>query len=507
MSSNTQVVRGAEKWSRGTKWSRRRSQVEPFRPADPPRFRGCRQTGRTTGRPTTPADRSRPRQVDLLSAAPAASLHAPNHPAKMRCRCGRTGQPRRRNSQALRRTASPPSAPGSDGHRNPDILACPRAQRRTPRHRAAHRRVPRHRRGRVDQPPLRVPQPDLLLLHQRAGHRHGPRRGRRRLDRHRPGRGRRRRPPGPALPAPQGPSTRTAAASSSRSAPPSPCSTSCPPGAPRPEATCNYSYLIADVLVANSLGAPLIAAAITATQGYPGRTLEVHPRPGPPRRAGRGHRRPRRPPAHEDDTNVGLAADRAPADRPRAALPAVRTRHPRGQQRRARLRLRRPGLEQVSPDEAGTRADRRRRAGPAQRRAGGAVAAAVPGRGADAWSSPPRTARSGTTARATRTTSSVAARWPPPRRPVLDLPARGPPRRQAAGLARRGLSPSCWARRSTTAAGEPGYLEVLRPPQRHRAPSPTATGPRWTPCSPTSTRRSGTSSCSPRSATTPTTTG
>ena len=77
---------------------------------------------------------------------------------------------------------------------------------------------------------------------------------------------------------------------------------------------------------------------------------------------------------------------------------------------------------------------------------------------------------------------------------------------EAAALARRGVSDLLGApimhrgrRARATSRSATGAATS--------SPSPTATAPRWTRCSPTSTPRSGSSSCSPRSATTPTTTG
>ena len=69
------------------------------------------------------------------------------------------------------------------------------------------------------------------------------------------------------------------------------------------------------------------------------------------------------------------------AHRRRAAVPAVRAGRPRGQQRRAGLRLRPPGGAGL-PGRGGHPADRRGGPRAAQRRAGGALAAALPRRGA-----------------------------------------------------------------------------------------------------------------------------
>ena len=103
-------------------------------------------------------------------------------------------------------------------------------------------------------------------------------------------------------------------------------------------------------------------------------------------------------------------------------------------------------VEQVSPDEAGTAADRRRRSASCSTPSAWRSGCRPTSTRSRAWSSPPRTARSGTTAPATRTTSSAAARWPPPR-------ARCSSRSRAPTTRRRppwpaAASPTCSARRS-----------------------------------------------------------
>ena len=130
-------------------------------------------------------------------------------------------------------------------------------------------RPPRPGGSRVLQPALRVPPPGLLLLGQRAGLRHRPRRGRWSVDRDRPGGRRRPSSCWPGVPAPEGRLQRRRrgprglrrgrrAAAACRSA----TSPRPPPGSPTwspsswPPARCL-----------------LFAAAITATQGYPGRSL------------------------------------------------------------------------------------------------------------------------------------------------------------------------------------------------------------------------------------------
>ena len=216
-----------------------------------------------------------------------------------------------------------------------------------------------------------------------------------------------------------------------------------------------------------------------------------------------GRRRPGRPAAGERHP-VGVAADRPAAGRPGAALPPLRRGHPRGAQRRAGLRLR-PPRRAGAARRGGHPADRRRPSASCSTPSAWRCGCRPTSTRSRGWSSPPRTARSGTTAPATPTTSSAGARWPAADGPVLvslaraddeEAAALGPPRRLRPARRRRS-SPRPASRatsRSATGAAT-------------SSPSPTATGPRWTRCSPTSTPRSGSSSCSPRSATTPTTTG
>ena len=216
------------------------------------------------------------------------------------------------------------------------------------------------------------------------------------------------------------------------------------------------AYLLA-VLVGSSLGAALIAAAITATQGYPGRTLWTSLfvpvlLVGPV------------------SVLVGLAVLLLVSVTPWAWLlitpllvalallyrrfGAV-TREGHSVERVYDFARR---VEQVPPDEAGTRQIVAGRPRTAQRRARRPVAAALPRRGA----APRRRRRERRglvrRPRATPTTSSAAGRWPGPTgRSSSRWPApttrRPPPWPGAA-------SPTCSAPPSCTAAGEPGYLEV-----------------------------------------------
>ena len=83
-----------------------------------------------------------------------------------------------------------------------------------------------------------------------------------------------------------------------------------------------------------------------------------------------------------------------------------------------------------------------------------------------AWSSPPRTARSGTTARATPTTSSAGARSAPPTARCWSPLARADDE-EAAALARRGVSDLLGAP-VIDRRGRAGLPRGLRPAQRHR---------------------------------------
>ena len=185
------------------------------------------------------------------------------------------------------------------------------------------------------------------------------------------------------------------------------------------------------------------------------------------------------------------------------ALPAVRQGHPRGQQRRAGLRLRPPG-------GAGL-AGRGRH--PADRRG---VRELLNAERVALWLPPyldeePRLVVSA---------ENGAVWYDGPGDPddVFRRRAVGSDRRPAAGLAgarrRRGgrrARPPRGLRPARRAGDDRGRRARATSRSATAAatssPSPTATGPRWTRCSPTSTPRSGSSSCSPRSATTPTTTG
>ena len=192
------------------------------------------------------------------------------------------------------------------------------------------------------------------------------------------------------------------------------------------------------------------------------------------------------------------------ADRRRPALPALRQGGARGQQRRAGLRLRPPRRAGL-PRRGRHPADRRGGPRAAQRRAGGPLAAALPRRG----TAPGRLRRE--RRGLVRRPGRPRRRLPParasarPTGPLLVSLARADDD-EAAALGRRGVS---------DLLGRPGHRRRRGSPATSRSataaatssPSPTATAPRWTRCSPTSTPRSGSSSCSPRSATTPTTTG
>ena len=162
-------------------------------------------------------------------------------------------------------------------------------------------------------------------------------------------------------------------------------------------------------------------------------------------------------------------------------------------------------VEQVSPDEDGTRqiVEAVRELLNADRVA--LWLPPVPRRGAPAGRR--RRERRGLVRRPGR----PRRRLPPPRGGVA---ADGPVRvslaraddEEAAALTRRGVS---------DLLGAAGHDRGRRARATSRSatgaatssPSPTATARPWTRCSPTSTPPSGTSSCSPRSATTPTTTG
>ena len=203
------------------------------------------------------------------------------------------------------------------------------------------------------------------------------------------------------------------------------------------------SYLVA-VVAASLLGAVLIAAAITATQGYPGRTLWTTLLVpvllvGPV------------------SVVVGLAVLLLVSVTPwawlliapllaalGAALPPLRRRDPRGPQRRARLRLR--PARGAGPARRGRHpADRPGRPRAAQRRPGGALAAALPRRGAAPGRL--RRERGGLVRRPRR-----PGRRPPPPGRGLDRRARSSspspaPTTRRPRRSRGGGSPTCWARR------------------------------------------------------------
>ena len=210
-------------------------------------------------------------------------------------------------------------------------------------------------------------------------------------------------------------------------------------------------------MAASLLGAVLIAGAITRDGGLSRpHAVDDAARSRPAGRARVGRRGPGRPAADQRDP-VGLAAHRAPAGRAGTALPPLRRRDPR--------RATASSASTTSPGGWSRCRPTRRARGRSSRRSAscsmptgwrsGCRPTSTRNRG---WSSPPRTGRSGTTAPATRTTSSAAGPWPRPTGPVLVSLARAD-REEAEALARRGVSDLLGAA-VMTAAGEPGYLEV-----------------------------------------------
>ena len=145
------------------------------------------------------------------------------------------------------------------------------------------------------------------------------------------------------------------------------------------------------------------------------------------------------------------------------ALPSVRPGGPRGQQRRARLRLRAAGGAGL-PGRGRHAADRRGRPGAAQRGARGALAAALPRRGAAAG----RLLRE--RRRLVRRPGRLRRRLPPARgllrRPAAGLAGAG--RRGGGAGARppRGLRPA--RRAGHDRGGGAGLPRGVRPPQRDR---------------------------------------
>ena len=143
---------------------------------------------------------------------------------------------------------------------------------------------------------------------------------------------------------------------------------------------------------------------------------------------------------------VGLAAHPPLLVGRRPAVPPLRQGHPRGQQRRAGLRLRPPGGAGAA-GRGRHPADRRRRSGSCSTPSAWRSGCRPTSTRSRAWSSPPRTARSGTTAPATRTTSSAAGRSARPTGPLLVSLARADDEEIGRPGPARGLRPAR-ARRS-----------------------------------------------------------